>query len=109
MARQAVRKFFRALAKSDELRQQYKALARGSFGYRPEKIVAFAASQGHHFTQEELEFVRLTNEQEYQYAMLELAGSPKEYYDTPDFEPTELPHAPAAPELFSSKHGRNPG
>ena len=109
MSHQAVRDFFRSIAKSDELRQQYKALTHGLLGYRPEKIVAFAASQRHDFTREELEFVRLTNEEEYQYAMFELAGREKEYHDIPDFEPTELPHPPAAPELFYSTHGRHVG
>ncbi len=109
MSHQAVRKFFRSLDKSEDLRRQYKLLTRGFFEYRPAKIVAFAASQGYHFTREELEFVRLTNEKEYQYAMFKLAGREPEYYDVPDFEPTELPHPPAAPEVFYSTHGRQVG
>jgi hypothetical protein len=109
MSQQAVREFFGSLDKSDELREQYKLLTRGFFGYRPAKIVAFAAARGHQFTRDELEFVRLTNEEGFQYAMFELAGREKEYDDVSDFEPTALPHAPAAPELFHSKHGRQPG
>jgi hypothetical protein len=109
MSHQAVRDFFHSVGRSPELQRQYRLLTRGLFGYRPSKIVAFAAVRGHEFTPEELKFVRLTNEEAYTYAMFKLAGREPEFYDVADFEPTETPHPPAAPEVFLSTHGRHPG
>ena len=61
MSHAAVRAFYQALAESPQLTARYRTLTQGFFGYKPEKIVAFAAVSGHEFTARELEYIRLTN------------------------------------------------
>jgi hypothetical protein len=105
MSYQAVQDFYRRLAASPDLVERYNALTHTFFlGYRPKKIVAFAAMTGHHFSVEELDVVRLTNRVRGRSTSLLQSCD-----DEVDYEPTEYPHTPDSFTEFRKRHGREVG
>ena len=105
MSYEAVQAFYRTLAESPELAGRYRSLTWGFWlGYRPSKIVAFAAMTGYQFTVEELNAVRLTNRVE------KRAMSFSEWVEEEvDYEPTEYPHSPDSFTEFRKRYGREVG
>ena len=103
MSHHSVREFFEALARDHDMAQRYTTLTRRwLLGYSRGRVVAFAAQAGFHFTETELEYVRLTN-----YESQSLGR--RCFYDKLDLEPTAKPHSPEGPHSFHKEHGRDPG
>jgi len=99
----AVRAFYRALASSMTMAQNYDALTkRFIFGYDPAKVVAFAEQSGFQFSKSHLEHVRLTNRK---------SGARKHegVGDVVDYSPTAAPRSPDDLDLFREWHKREPG
>ena len=104
MSYDAVRNFYRALVSSAELTAHYETLTQSFWlGYRPAKIVAFAAVMGHRFTIAELEYVRLTNSER----GVGLGSRKYEIEEETDYSPTAHPHPPASAEEFRRVYGRD--
>ena len=104
MAYETVRNFYRILSRSQKMIERYELLTNGWFGYKPEKIVAFAAQGGHEFTIAELNYVRLTN-----YRVGGSMGRSHQIQDDCDYQPTEHPKPPVSPEQFCAAHKRKVG
>ena len=86
------------------MRDRYELLTNGWFGYKPEKIVAFAAQGGHEFTVDELNFVRLTN-----VSSRGPMGASYSIKDVCDYTPTKHPEPPFSAEEFHETHNRKVG
>jgi hypothetical protein len=100
MSHEAVQKFFKEIAESDEKAVTYQAFTKGFIYYDEPKIVTHAATLGHKFKIQELRLVRLTN------ICLGILGEIK-YYS--DYAPTPFPEKPDSPEDFYKTHQRNVG
>ena len=104
MAHETVRNFYRILSRSQKMIERYELLTNGWFGYKPEKIVAFAAQGGHEFTVDELNHVRRTN-----VSSRGPMGARSSIKDVCDYSPSEHPEPPFSAEEFRATHNRKVG
>ena len=105
MSHQSVRDFYKALGKDSAMAERYKTLTSTWFlGYRTNRVLAFAAQAGFHFTADELKYVRLTNNNGA--SPMRPSAYPEDFVD---LEPTAHPKPPEFPEEFFKEHGRKVG